>query len=168
LWVIIWHLATDFLHSYDSGSSSKTLKSRFFNGLRKWLPICIRDSASAKTFGTNGSIPLIRTAVKLCQFSVSHPFIGEGGFNVSTLRTSHGGTRCHCSYPASRSLCFLSLSGNRSSQQALSPLVPPACGVGGRDPEVRLTPGLFSCMGRLCDTSSPLGIGCKCLPRHNS
>ena len=78
--------------------------------------------------------------------------------NVSTLRTSHGGTRCHCSYPASRSLCLLSLSGNRSSQHALSPLVPPACRVGGRDPEVRLTPGLFSCMGPLCGTLSPLAL----------
>ena len=111
-----------------------------------------------KRLAATGAIPLIRTAVKLCQFSVSHPFIGEGGFNVSTLRTSHGGTRCHCSYPASRSLCLLSLSGNRSSQHALSPLVPPACRVGGRDPEVRLTPGLFSCMGPLCGTLSPLAL----------
>jgi hypothetical protein len=124
LWVINWHSAADFLHSYDSGSSLKTLKSRVFSGLREWLAICIRDSASAKTFGCDGTIPLIRTAVKLRQISVSHPFIGEGGFNVSTLRTSHGGTRCHSSYPASRSFCFLSLSGNRSSQRALSPMAP--------------------------------------------
>jgi hypothetical protein len=48
--------------------------------MRKWLPVCNRDSASAKRKEFMGSIPLIPTVVKQEKIFILHTHFWEGGF----------------------------------------------------------------------------------------
>jgi hypothetical protein len=75
------------------------------------VPFAIRTSASThrqgNRMGLSHSFPWQLSTAK---FRLYPTFLGRRLY-VSLVRTIHGGTRCHCSYPASRSLCCFSLNG---------------------------------------------------------
>ena len=80
-------------------------------------PLAMSTSAPASREKRSGHL-LINRGVMPEHIPAAHPLFWGRRLYVSLIRTSHGGTHCHCSYPASRSLCCLPL-GN--SQREASP-----------------------------------------------
>jgi hypothetical protein len=77
--------------------------------MREWLAICNRECASAKNVRGKRGYPVdFYSSYAVPNLSCTPISLGRRIY-VSTLRTSHGGARCHCSYPASRSLCCFTL-----------------------------------------------------------
>jgi len=69
-------------------------------------------------------ICLIPRVVKQGQFYGHYPLFGGRRIYVSFVWTIHGGSCCYCSYPASRSLCCLSLGPNCCLSAHLVPSPP--------------------------------------------
>ena len=114
-----------------------------FQRFQDWPRTCNNSESSGHREGSARRIRLIPRVVKQDQISVSYPLFGGRRIYVSFVRTIHGGSRCYCSYPASRSLCCFSLGLScRNSLRIWFPHRPQS--LSGRiEAEVRLRPGLF-------------------------
>src|SRR5260370_32800554 len=80
-----------------------------FLRFQDWPRTCNNSESSGHREGSARRIRLIPRVVKQDQISVLYPLFGGRRIYVSFVRTIHGGSCCYCSYPASRSLCCLSL-----------------------------------------------------------
>src|SRR5260370_15795170 len=83
-----------------------------FLRFQDWPRTCNNSESSRHREGSARRIRLIPRVVKQDQISVAYPFFGGRRIYVSFVRTIYGGSRCYRSYPASRSLCCLSLGSN--------------------------------------------------------
>ena len=88
----------------------KSHKYEDFPRFHEWPRTCNNTESSGHREGSARRIRLIPRVVKQDQNSVAYPLFGGRRIYVSFVWTIHGGSCCYCSYPASRSLCCLSLS----------------------------------------------------------
>ena len=88
----------------------KSHKYEDFPRSHEWPRTCNNSESSGHREGSARRIRLIPRVVSRTKFQWHKPLFWGRRIYVSFVWTIHGGSCCYCSYPASRSLCCLSLS----------------------------------------------------------